>query len=382
MGGISMPTRFNKESVLAAMAINSAASKIKVAELYGSASGIGWGTGRHPSELPRVDFEQVCEHVRLARLQGFRFNYIINSVCYGNKEYNNESIKELINLIGNCVDSGVDVITIANPFLIQLISRNFPKITVNASVIAGIKNIKNAHFFNNSGAKRITIHTDINRDLNLLKQFRNKLNCELEILLNRSCLLGCPLEHYHYCVLGHGSDDIKLDSWINYCTLSCTLIKLRNPHEIFRSGWIRPRDLERYENLGIDFYKIVGRELNISTIAKITNIYCHLKSVPDFGEIFKVAGLVKLPSGRIVSTLFHINGCDNDEDFEKRFQPVERCMVDCGSCNVCSELASKYLHIEEKEAFIKIFKSDLKASVTLLSEQDRKGINKWTEKVE
>lgn len=353
---ISMPSKFTTETINIVMAINSMNPAISIFEIYGSVPGIVWGSGRAYETLPQMQLETICEHIRKARNKHLHFNYVMNSICYSNDEYDKDKIHFLLRVFDELVDAGVDVITLANPYLIRLFSQRYPDVIINASAVLHITTLQTAKFYESMGAKRITLHSDINRDINKLKEIKEGLSVDVEILANPRCLMNCPMEQYHYCVLGHNSGERKLDNWFNFCTVNCTLSRLKKPMEIFRSGWIRPQDIYRYEDINIDILKVVGREFELPAIYKISKLYACKDIVTDFGPLLGGFSNVELPSGKVKPSSMYIDGT-KDDLYEKRFHSAAACISGCGNCTVCSDMAENCLEMYEKENFIQKFKN-------------------------
>lgn len=51
--------------------------------------------------------------------------------------------------------------------------------------------------------------------------------------------------------------------YLDYCLIKCTLIRFSNFKEMLKTRWIRPEDLKEYEEIGIDSFKITGRDIGI-----------------------------------------------------------------------------------------------------------------------
>ncbi|MCI8589359.1 MAG: hypothetical protein HFE77_01385 [Clostridiales bacterium] len=360
---ISMPTRFDAATIAIVNTINQSNPAHKIGEIYGSVPDILWGTGRDGDTLPKMTIEQVCSHIKAARKIGLHFNYIMNAPCYKNDEYDRGMISQLFHTFDQLVDCGLDVITLANPYLISLFKKTYPTIQINASAVLHIIDFKTASFYASMGAQRITLHSDINRDLKRIKDIQSNLDCDIEIMANPRCLLNCPIEKYHYNVLGHKETGRALGNWFNFCTMHCAVERLKKPEEVFMSGWFRPKDTYKYEELGIDYLKIVGREFALSTIYKITKHYACEESVPNMGDILGGYAAYRLPSGKIVSSLMYID-TSRDDLYEKRFHCANACLSDCGSCTICRQMADSCLVLYERENNIELIDSIIEENVS------------------
>lgn len=170
----------------------------RVYEIYGSFQSTVTGSGRAAPTIPKVGYEEVKDHIELSHSYGIKFNYLLNSSCMGNIEFNRKGHEEILKFVEKLINLGADTITIFNPFLIELVKTQFPDLEIEASTILNIDSVQEALFYEQLGVDRIILGEDINRDFEMLKKIRKAVNCKLEILANTRCLFQCPYRMYHF----------------------------------------------------------------------------------------------------------------------------------------------------------------------------------------
>lgn len=174
---------------------------------------------------------------------GNEFNYILDG------EFNSE-VNGLLEWI---VKSGIQWVTVAHPTLVNTIKREYPKLKVSISPLAGIETVERAKYFENIGADELILDESVNRNFNTIKAFRSSVSCKLSLYANSSCNIKCQN---------------TLRSFINNCFLECSRSKISNPIEIMKANWIRPEDVKIYEGLGIDSLIILGSRFDSFKVLK------------------------------------------------------------------------------------------------------------------
>ena len=311
------------------------------------------GGGRPSHLLPEVSRAEVAQQVKLIHQQGAEFNYVLNSACLGNREYQDHFKRELFELLGWLVDIGTDMVSVAVPYLIEIIKNHFPSLKVSASIFCHIDNLHMAQFYEQLGVDEITLLQSLTRLPSVLKSYRQALKVDLQVIVNNACLFGCPYRRYHSNINSHSSQcDYEFNQVnIDYPVLNCTQTRLMNPAEIIRSPWIRPEDLHYLEEVGIDKFKIAGRTKSTEWLIKVTKAYAERRSGAN------TASVINFPhgSGAAVSGLgenfptvdIFIDNARLDGYFE--FFLDKNCReLDCRKCRYCDQIASKTVLIDEE----------------------------------
>lgn len=279
MRNFTVPTPFTPEFITQLAELNSefADSGGRVLELYGSFQEGAFNSARPAKYLPAVSREQFQRHVAQARDQGIAFNYLLNAPNYSNHEYTHQGRKELAQLLTLLVESGVTSVTVAVPYLVDIISSTFPQLEVVVSTIGYVGGLAGIDQYTEAGAKRIVLDMEVNRDFSFLRTAGLESPVPLEVIVNPVCLSQCHFKYNHNCVAALGSQSLLRGGvglpYNQYYLNWCYLLKLSRESEFLKSPWIRPEDQHLWEEVGINFYKIAGRGLPGEEILRLCRAY-------------------------------------------------------------------------------------------------------------
>ena len=271
-----------------------------VDELFGKLSSDVTGGGRASYQIVGVGRRRVSEHVRAARAAGIRFNYLLNAACLDNREFTRRGQREIRALLDWLADIGVGAVTVASPFLLKIVKTCYPHFRTRVSVFACIDNVRKARMWEDLGADCLMLDSLlINREFRLLKVVRENVKCELELLVNNSCMSSCAYSHYHMTTLAHASQSRHSSKgfFIDWCFLRCTMMKLQNPVEYIRSEWIRPEDLHLYEDLGYNRFKITERSAPTEVLVRRVQAYAERRYEGTLLDLVQPFGISKEASG-------------------------------------------------------------------------------------
>ncbi|QGR19167.1 peptidase U32 family protein [Stygiolobus azoricus] len=333
--------------------------KYPVKYIFGSKTKTITGHGRASFVLPKVDDERLKEHISVAHGAGIKFLYTMNSATLNGKEYSQKFMDEVKKEIEKLVNLGVDGFIVALPLLIHLIKDEYPNIEVSVSSFSRVYNIREFEEYVNMGADTIILHEDDNRNfelLNALSKFINKV--DIELIVNNSCLWGCPYRRAHDIISSITSNSEFNDSiWFEYPILFCATDVRNDLANIIRMRWIRPEDLKYYEEIGIDRFKIASRNKKTEWIIRAVKAYSE-------GEYDgNLLDIVSYPQGRAVpSVMKKING-PNDYDILTQvyvdntkfpsnwlsYFKYNSCETrSCEDCRYCDIIAEKVITVNEK----------------------------------
>ena len=232
-----------------------------VHEVYGKLSRDVAGGGRPTFTLPSVGKRRLAAYVALTRRAGLDFNYLLNASCFNNLEYTRAGQRRIRQLLDWLAEIGVAALTLNHPMLLRTVKRDYD-FRIRIGVFAQVNSVQRAKFWVDEGADGICLDDiSCNRDFPLLRGLRQAVKCDLQLLVNNACFMGCHMSPMHMNMAahasqsGHGSKGFYLD----YCTIRCTAAKVEAPVNFIRASWIRPEDLIHYQELGIDNFKIVER---------------------------------------------------------------------------------------------------------------------------
>ncbi len=360
---------------------NDLISKIKgnsVVELFGKLNKDFVGGGRASFLLPRVSKKRFKKHIEVTQQQGIEFNYILNSLCLDNREFTMAGQRNIHRLLDWLYAIKVDSLTVANPFLFQMIKRQCKGFKLCVSLIADVNSVEKAKFWEGLGAKKITISGYLNRDFRFLEAVRKNTKCELQLIVNTSCLLHCPMRYYHGLLVSHASQ-----SWhsckgfyIDYCKLSCSIRRLKNPVEFISSDWIRPEDIKLYESLGFDSFKVVDRIAGttemINSIVQAYHRRYFEGNLLDLFPSLSEKGPLKRGLMRIFRYFFRpfsinifkarklggLRGQNKEkvyidnralDGFLEKFFKIDCRSISCEECGYCNSIAQKAVKFDEAE---------------------------------
>lgn len=362
MSYLTVPTTFEEKFLDALIQLQEKYknSRFKIKEIQGSLPVSIIGTGRNSWDIPKINIKQLKKHIERIHEFNLKFCYLLNAPCLGNVEYTMQGRKKIIDFLNSLVDLKVDAVTVTVPFLVELVKERFPHLEINTSVYSNIDTLDKANFFENLGADRITLDPNINRNFPLLKKIRSKIKSKLQLLVNTSCLFSCPARYYHANVTGHFSQENSLNFFPAFSfNERCMLYRLQNPVEFIKTPWIRPEDLVIYKDLGIDYFKIAGREFSAKKILQQVSAYLEEKyngSISDLLMGFFDSYKFKKP------LRFHI---DNSKlnNFINFFVESSTfpCDSECSKCLYCYKYAEVVnIDKEDCDEYIKLFSQKLK----------------------
>lgn len=251
--------------------------KSNIAEVYGNLPDfmpVGNGRGYIAYNDKLEEFER---YVKYAKELGVKFNYTINAACTENQELTYLGQKKIIERMDYLIDIGIEKYTVASISLLQLLHHVYKdKIDITLSTISNVNSVNRAIQAEKIGASVIVLGEDETRNIDLIKNIKKNVKCKLEIIVNSMCLWNCIYRQNHYNSLSHIKNENQTEC--SFYPNQCYMIKLKNPVERIKSPWIRPEDIHKYEELGIDLFKIIGREINQKADwVRMIEAYCQKK---------------------------------------------------------------------------------------------------------
>ncbi|PVU68210.1 peptidase U32 [Sulfolobus sp. SCGC AB-777_G05] len=256
---------------------------------------------------------------------------------------------------------GVDGFIVALPYLLFLIKSEHPDIEVSISSFARVNHIRKIEEYINLGANTIILDEDANRNFQLLEsasKLARKHGVDLELIVNNTCLWGCPYKLTHDQVSSYlsASDGVK-GVWFEYPILFCATEVRNDFANIIRMRWIRPEDLILYEELGIDRFKIAGRNKTTEWLVRAVKAYSERSYE---GNLLDIVSYVQ---GRATITALRKIGHSQDYEILKkvyvnnkafpqywlRYFKYNRCEErSCEECKYCDTIAEMVVTIDDK----------------------------------
>ncbi len=319
------------------------------------------GGGRPASILPPIDWDDMARHISLAHELGFRFNYLWNATSLADSEYDPTYVAEMEEQLRRLAGIGIDGLVVGLPWMIELAKRVAPSIEVTVSSLIDVVSPREAKQYEAMGADAIVLHHAANRDFPVLTEIRASVSCELELILNNSCVYQCPYSNCHHVSPSFHSRTGS-PPLLEYELFWCAGRHARDGAEIIRSRWIRPEDLHAYEAIGYDRFKIAGRGRNTAWLLGAARAYAARSHPGDLTEIISMSQHAPLRHARaraaeagnphaaewaaIADDLAPITDLSIDNrrippDFISFFAAHDCNTMSCRSCRYCEQVARK-----------------------------------------
>lgn len=319
------------------------------------------GTGRqvlqskdYTSQIPKIIAK--CNSLNIAS------QLLLNATCGGKDALNKSSFNKLIDYIKKLKEIGLKSVVITNPIYISQIKKEISGISIESSVNSYVKTVEHALYLRDLGVDVLCIDRDINRDIPLIKEIKNKSKLKIRIMLNEGCLRNCPFRVMHYNYLSHRNNILKepIDGTLPDCF--CIEIYLRNPAKVFSIPFIPPDALRYYTPLA-DYYKLSTRVFSNSRIELCLKAY--ISSQFD-GNLLKI---LDCPGISDFFEYIDYNILRKNDFFEKMIGCNEDC-TQCGFCNLLLRKATVINSIflnkrsrEEERRIIGIYRDALETSL-------------------
>ncbi len=288
------------------------------------------GTGRTNLSAPKL--EDIANQTEYAHDRNVRMEIILNSSCMGGQQLTPEGYRAISWYFDRLDDIGIDSITVADPFLVEMLSKEY-NMEVVVSVLSFVDSPQKAEFYEQMGADTIVVDPVVNRDFARLQAIKDAVDCKLKLLVNEGCLYQCPFRYSHFNFFSHangpGPKPNVLDDYYYY---KCLSLRIRNPELIIKSPWIRPEDIKEYNHI-TDMFKIGGRTHFISWILNNVNAY---SSQSYEGNLIDL-----LDSIHDLRDLFYIP----NKQLDGAINQWKGCSKVCNDCGYCKRLAEKVVQV-------------------------------------
>ncbi len=264
----------------------------EVKEIYGKLSRDLIGGGRSTITLRPTTRRSLASSVAEAHAHGLSFNYLINGAGLYGLEQTRRGQAAIRRQLDGLDEMGVDAVTVASPYLLRLVKKQYPRLMVRVGVFALVDTPHKVVQWEDMGADTICVSAiACNRNFTKLEAIKKASRRELQLIVNASCLLNCSHEptHMHLLTQSSMSRGGRKGFCLDYCFLHCSSSKLRDPSLYLRATWIRPEDLHFYEEIGFHSFKIVERSCPGDLLVKRVAAY----AARSFdGNLLEIAGPV------------------------------------------------------------------------------------------
>lgn len=338
----SIPSDFKISTVDQLYEINNSYEGKKVAETYGQITiNNVFSSGRSADCLPKVDKTEFEKYIAYLNQKGLSFNYTFNATCNSNMEFSQKGIRDIKNFFLYLYELGIHSVTVASPAIIEIVESLKYKFEVKTSTACQITDVNKAMSFKKMGVSKIVVDEGINRDFYTIKNIRRAFGEKVEIIVNTLCHKNCIYRMFHYNQVAHDNcSDLAGSTYYNH---RCIMKRAEAGANVLKLNWIRPEDLHLYQNIGIQYFKIQGRQA-VEKGDIIKTVMCYMNESFD---------------GNLIELLYcfsNINAFNTEIDNKKLnnfirpfFMSRNFCKNDCTKCNYCNRFFKKCCDMEQFE---------------------------------
>ena len=343
----SVPADFRLETIDAYAELNQQYLDAKVLETYGQITiGNFMESGRSLNLLPEVDLLDLERFIAYSKERNIGFNYTINGTHMGNREFTTEGVQKIKNFLGQLYKVGVRSLTVALPSVIEIVKSSGYDFKIKSSTLCQIINANKAASYKKMGVERIVVDESINRDFLTLQQINKVFPGKVEVIVNVVCHKNCIYRMFHYNQMANDSVKKTNDVSVNYYSHRCMMKRCEEISNIMRLNWIRPEDLKFYTAIGVEHFKIQGRQAVLKgDPVKVVKAY--------FDESYQ-GNLMKLLDVFSPTNSFIVN-VDNQklDGFIKPFVDNPHfCKNACGECGYCDRFAQSCIDYTDAESVV------------------------------
>jgi len=319
------------------------------------------GSGRH---IPQKNsyLNEIPEIIKKCNSLNIKSQLLLNATCEGESGLEKKFFSETIDYIQKLKSLGLKSVIVTNPIYISEIKKQIRETQVESSVNCYVKTVEHAAYLKDLGVDILTIDRDINRNIPLIKEIKDKTGLKIRIMLNEGCLRNCPFRKTHFNFIAHAQLNPKAEMMSGiFFERWCMKIFSKNPAKVFSIPFIPPPALKYYTQF-VDYFKISSRDSPTSVIELRLKAYIN----QDFnGNLLEILDCPGLPYFNFI----------NYDILKKNnfFEKMTKCNSRCNKCNYCNKLMkdavvinSDFLKghkkIKEDKKALKIYKGILKAS--------------------
>jgi collagenase-like PrtC family protease len=340
---------------------------LPVTTFFGNYPVVLTGGGRPPRILPQIDRERFRSHVRAVHASGRTFLATLNSNDLGLREYEPGFSRAFLHEVDDLLDLGVDGFIVALPLLMELIHAAHPELPITVSTFARVRTVTQAEYYLGLGARTIVLE-EANRDFALIRGLVRR-NARVEILVNQTCLQGCPFRAHHLNTSSIASQPGQPCPALEYPIAECGWEMLRDPGRLLSAIFVRPEDLEVYEEAGVTRFKVSGRNRSTGWLLRAVRAYAqrsyrgNLLDILSFVQVKAPLQYLRSQAERAVSpspelialreaysrlSEVTIDNAGFPSGFLRRIAATDCEHLSCAECGYCGSVARKVLRIAGK----------------------------------
>lgn len=268
--------------------------------------------------------KNIIKLIKLCSSNSIESILLLNWWCEWENTWSKGYVLKIINFMKLLYKEGLTSISISNLVYVPIIKKIFPKIKIYSSVNCTVDTIEKALYLKDIWVDIITIYRDINRDLDMIRNIKQKSWLKTQIILNETCVRWCMYYETHSNIQTHNidsEDNLIQKYW-------CTRFYLENKKHFFRIPFIRPEDVYRYDSI-VDYYKLSTRWLSPIDISRMLEAYSKQK------YDWNLLDLLDIYQDKFIRN--YIWNIDNNKLGKLNFfDKIVKCQWDCFTCNICN----------------------------------------------
>ena len=353
--------------------INNKVSKSKITSLYFAVPRSCYDLTGFESLRSSYDkyttFDYWAERIIYAKNKNFDFVYLLNNPrgLADIDKVLDMQLKKLDKLINNLRKIGCNKLRVASLQLLAYISKTYPDMELYASTTLEFNTIQEFQVFFEMypTVKEIVPSFKANKNFKMLSNLRNQFpNYDIELITNEGCIVGCPARIQHCTSIPYffstkdlySNRDEVFSHW--FFSEKCCEYSIKNlALFICQNKLILPWEIEEYAKIGVNKFKLVGRNCEDFTYGRYMSSYeVYLTAIEDYDKVkdFAFSNL---------SHLFRRFGDFVTIDMIRKYLPKieyfikngHLCSSMCGSeCTYCydcaKELDKVIKFVEEKKS--------------------------------
>lgn len=361
----TVPMPVEKEHFDKLLSINSQIEKSKITGVYfalpiNCADATGFEQLRAGYRIP-TKFDYWREYIEYSLEKGFDFVYLLNSPkgFMAESMILDKQLERLHKLLENLRKSGCNKVRVSNAQLLAYILKNYPDFKIYTSTSFEHTQMKQYDTFLQMFPEisGMVPSYAVNKNFTLLKNLKQLYKgIEIELMVNEGCLPGCPIRTLHNItqpyiltdVYKNRSVDLRGEFYLSKCGAHFEKHLLE---EVCRSNLIYPWEIEEYSKIGINNFKLVGRNSSAFLKGNYFDRYLmYLKGVDDYKNIeneeYKILNHYVSCSDLLNVKIKDIRPyLPNIKHFIKKGHLCSSvCGFQCRYCFKCAEKIAKNLH--------------------------------------
>jgi tetratricopeptide (TPR) repeat protein len=288
------------------------------------------GSGRSTPQKNSY-LNEIPEVIKKCNSLKIKSQLLLNATCEGESGLEKKVFSKIIDYVKKLKSLGLKSVVVTNPVYIYEIKEQIKGIEIESSVNCYVKTVEHALYLKDLGVDTLVIDRDINRNVSLIKEIKDKTGLKIKILLNEGCLRNCPFRKMHFNFIAHEKSKFKAEMISEvFFEKWCVKIFSHNPEKIFSVPFIPPDALKYYIQF-VDYFKISSRDSSTSMIEFRLKAYINQNFNGNLLSLLDCSGL--FPYFRYIDSRVLNKG--------SFFKKMLDCTDNCNECNYCNKLVNK-----------------------------------------